>query len=82
MGIVAYIETALEAARFKNLEDGTFYGSIPGFNGVWANSRTLRECRKELREVLEDWIVLKIRSGDKLPAIHGRRLKIPVAVHA
>jgi len=82
MGIIAYIESALEAARYKTLEDGTYYGSIPGFIGVWANAKTLKECKRELHEVLEDWTVLKIRTGDKLPAIHGRRLKIPVAVHA
>jgi hypothetical protein len=29
--------------------------------GVWANESTLDACREVLQEVLEEWLVLKIR---------------------
>ena len=57
-----YIQAALRRAKYEILvEDQTYYGSIPGFQGVWANAGTLEVCREELREVLEDWIVLGLR---------------------
>ena len=80
MGLYGYIESAMSMARYKLLEKGRFYGSIPGFRGVWADAASLDACRRELHEVLEDWIVLKLRDGDSLPKAGGRRLKVPSAV--
>lgn len=34
--------------------------------GVWANGKTLEACRAELKEVLEEWLVLKIRRGERI----------------
>ncbi|MDI7258709.1 MAG: type II toxin-antitoxin system HicB family antitoxin [Thermodesulfobacteriota bacterium] len=55
-----YIQKALEKAQYKALEDGTWFAEIPKFQGVWANARTVEECRHELMEVLEEWLFLKI----------------------
>ena len=41
-------------------DDGSYYGEIPGFDGVFANAETLEACREQLEEVLEDWILLGI----------------------
>ena len=41
------------------LDDGSYFGEIPGFKGVWTNNKNLEKCRKELREVLEEWLILK-----------------------
>jgi len=71
-----YIQGALEKAEYKKLDDGTWFADIPGFEGVWANSRTVEECRHELMEVLEEWIVLKIRDRDPLPEIEGVEIKV------
>lgn len=68
-----YIEKKLKEARYKLLKDGSFFGEIPGLNGVWANARNLEDCRKELREVLEDWLLLKIRNRERVP---GFQIKI------
>ena len=55
-------------ARYEILPDaGTYFGSIPGFQGVWADAPTLEACREELQEVLEDWILLALRRPDDLP---------------
>lgn len=61
-----YIEKKLKRARYKLLKDGSYFGEIPGLKGVWANAKNLEDCRKELQEVLEDWLLLKIRSGEKI----------------
>ena len=67
-----FIAKKLRMAKYKLLEDGTYFGEIPGFRGVWANAKNLEDCRKELREVLEDWMVLKIKDNEQVP---GFRIK-------
>lgn len=64
-----YINAAMRRATYEILSDDTFYGEIPGFQGVYANSKKLEECREDLRQVLEGWIVLGLRLGHGLPAI-------------
>ena len=68
-----YIEKKLKLARYKILEDGSFFGEIPGVQGVWANAKNLESCRQELKEVLEDWFLLKIRAKERIP---GFEIKI------
>ncbi len=67
-----YIRAAMHRAQYEILpDDQTFYGEIPGFQGVWANEKTLEACREELQSVLEDWILLGLRLGHILPVIDG-----------
>jgi predicted RNase H-like HicB family nuclease len=67
-----YIAAAMKRAQYKIIEDdSTYFGEIPGFQGVWSNAATLEDCREELREVLEGWLVLKLRDGDDLPVVDG-----------
>jgi predicted RNase H-like HicB family nuclease len=74
--LTEYIQKALEKALYKFLEDGTWFAEIPGFQGVWANAATVEECRHELTEVLEEWLVLKIRDRDPIPEIGGVSIRI------
>ncbi len=74
--LLQYIEAALKKAEYKKLDDGTWFGEIPGFAGVWANGTTVEECRNELSEVLEEWVMLKIRDNDPIPEIDGMKLSI------
>ena len=68
--LAEYIEIAMRDADFVIfVEDGTYYGDIYGFQGVWANADTLEECRKELAEVLEGWILLGIELGHEIPVL-------------
>ncbi|MDQ5825112.1 MAG: type II toxin-antitoxin system HicB family antitoxin [Chloroflexota bacterium] len=63
-----YIEAAMRQARYERLpEDKTYYGEIPGFAGVYANSNTLESCRQGLKEVLEEWILLRLSRNHSLP---------------
>ena len=69
--LTSYIRSAMRRAIYEILSDGTFYGEIPGFQGVWANSATLEGCRDELQEVLEGWIVLGLQMGHPFPVVDG-----------
>ena len=71
--ISSFIESKLKDASYKILRDKTYFGEVKGLRGVWANAKTLEKCRAELQEVLEDWLVLKIRKGERMA---GFRLDI------
>ena len=72
-----YVNAALGKAHYEILtEDGSYYGEIPGFEGVYANAKTLEACREELREVLEEWILFRVSRGLALPVVDGRELAI------
>lgn len=72
--LTRYIHEAMRLAKYKILDDGSYYGDIPGFRGVLANTESLEECRDELQETLEEWILLGIRLGDRLPDANGVHL--------
>ena len=59
-----YIHSAMNAIRFEKLESGEWYAEIPQCVGVWASQPTKEKCRQEIQEVLEDWLLLKLRDGD------------------
>ena len=74
--LTEYLNAALKKAEYKKIDDGTWYADIPDFPGVWANGDSVEVCRNELREVLEEWLVLKIRDADPIPAINGLEIQI------
>lgn len=71
-----YIRAAMRRAKYEILEDGSFYGEIPGFQGLYANAPTLEACREELEAALEDWILVCVSSHVPTPAVDGIDLKI------
>ena len=72
-----YIQAAMRQAKYEILsDDGTFYGEIPDFQGVYANAATLEDCREELAEVLEEWIVFRLSRNLSLPVVNGLRLVV------
>ena len=77
-----YIQKVLEKAEYKKLADRTWFAEIPGFEGVWANNKTVEGCRKEIVEVLEEWIILKLRDRDPIPAIEGYGIGITEVISA
>lgn len=72
--LTAYIIAAMKRAIYKILEDGSYFGEIPGLAGVWSNETTLEECRRVLQEVLEEWLLLKLADGDEIPEVEGINL--------
>ena len=75
--LTQYIEAAMKKGRYEILpDDHTYYGEIPGFQGVYANESTLEDCRSELRDVLEDWILISVSRRLPLPMVDGIVLKV------
>ena len=74
--IIEYCQKAIEKAEYKTLSDGTWFGEIPGFEGVWANGESVEICRRELLSVLEEWLLLKVRDGDPIPDVDGMKVEI------
>jgi predicted RNase H-like HicB family nuclease len=73
----AYIKGALGRARYEILEDdGSYYGEIPDFQGVFANAETLEKCREELEEVLEEWVLFRVSRNLPLPTVDGMELQV------
>jgi predicted RNase H-like HicB family nuclease len=68
--LTEFINKKLKVARYKLLKDGSYFGEISGLEGAWADAKTLENCRQELQEVLKDWLLLKIRSQEKIPGFN------------
>ena len=79
--LTEYVQAALRGAKYEILsDDGSYYGEIPGFQGVYAHAGTLEECREELREVLEEWILFRVSRNLGVPVAEGIDLAIkPIA---
>lgn len=68
--LASYLDAWLERAHYEFIEDeGSFWGEIPGVQGVWARHTTIVGCKRELREALSDWIALRLRLGLDIPPI-------------
>lgn len=67
--LTQYIKAAMGKAQYEILPDDSYYGELPGFNGVFANTTTLEKCREELQEVLEEWILLRAAHHLPLPIV-------------
>ena len=75
--LLDYINAAMRQAKYEILsDDGTFYGEIPTFKGIYANAGSLEACREELAEVLEEWILFRVSKNLSLPTVDGIELRI------
>ena len=79
--LIDYIQTAMRHAEFEQMEDGRYFGTIPPCKGVWADGDTVDSCRPILQEVLEDWILIRLRHGLDMPVVDGIDIN-PKPVHA
>jgi predicted RNase H-like HicB family nuclease len=69
--LTEYIRGAMHRAHYELMENGQFFGSVPQCQGLWAQGPTLEKCREELQSTLEDWIMIKLRAGDRFEVIDG-----------
>ena len=82
--LAQYLDLAMEMARYEIIEDDrSYWGEIPGFQGVWAKHEMLQGCQRELREALSDWVALRLRLGLETPEVGRPNLnRIGLTVHA
>lgn len=74
--ILEYIQQALETAKYEVIQNNgePYYGEIPPCKGVWATGRTLESCRRNLQDVLDGWIALRLQRGLAIPMVKGRTI--------
>ena len=79
--LLRYIQAALECAHYEMVEDEEpFYGEVPPLAGVWASGKTLEECRRNLGEAIEDWVLFSIAKGLSMPALGQVAIHLPEKV--
>lgn len=66
--ITKYIQAALRRAKYE-VEDNIYYADVPELPGVLAYGSTLEDCRQQLIEVIEGWLIVGFRHGDTLPVL-------------
>ena len=67
----------MRRARYEVIEDdGTFYGAIPGLDGVWGNASTMEACRQELESVLQEWLLFRLSRQLPIPPLDGIELTV------
>jgi predicted RNase H-like HicB family nuclease len=74
--LIEYVEEALRRARYEIIDDEEpYYGEIEELRGVWATGKTLEECRNNLKDVIEGWILLSIKRGLPIPKLGDFEIK-------
>jgi predicted RNase H-like HicB family nuclease len=62
--INGYINEALKRIKLELINDEEpYYGEVTELRGVWATGKTLEECRHNLAEVINGWLVVRLRMG-------------------
>lgn len=78
--LVEYIDEALKLAKYELIEDeDPYYGEIPEINGVWASAKSLEDCRMQLKETLEEWLILSFKKNLPIPEINGIDINIKIS---
>jgi predicted RNase H-like HicB family nuclease len=81
--LTEYIAAALSKAKYELIKDEEpYYGEVPELEGVWATGKTLEECRTNLAEVIDGWIIVRLRKGLPLPPIGECRIEELTKVEA
>jgi len=63
-----YLVDNLSRANYEIIDGGKrYYGEIPNLKGVWATGKTLEECRRNLFETLEGWLVIRLKKNLSIP---------------
>jgi len=71
-----YISAAMRQAKYELIDQpgNSYFGEIVACPGVLAVGKTLEECRENLEEALDGWLVLKLQLGAELSAFGGIEL--------
>ncbi len=76
-----YVTEVMAKAKIEKIDDPLpYFCSIPSFKGVWAQGRTKKAALAELQEVLEEWLLLKVRKQQFVPSVRKYDLNALLAV--
>ena len=73
-----YIDAAIGRAHYDLIDDEEpYYGEVPELQGVWATGNTLEECRQNLADVIDGWILVRLSRGLPIPPVGEMRITLP-----
>ncbi len=76
--VLLVIKAAMKNEHFEIIEvEEPYYGEISELKGVWATGKTLEECRGNLGENLEGWILVRNSQGIDMPTINCYKVITP-----
>jgi predicted RNase H-like HicB family nuclease len=76
--LTQYLTEALGRAHYEIIQDDEpYYGEIPGLDGVWATGKTLEECRRNLADTVEDWLLFSLAKGLPIPPLGTVTIRPP-----
>jgi predicted RNase H-like HicB family nuclease len=74
--ISKYIAEALHRAQYRILDDGLFCATVAGLPGVIATGKTLEACRDQLAEVVEEWLLVRVAHGLRIPRLGAATVQV------
>jgi predicted RNase H-like HicB family nuclease len=74
--ITEYVRAALHRAQYETIDPDTVCGTVPGLAGVIATGRTLESCRTQLVDVIEEWILVRVAQGLRIPRLGDTRVQV------
>lgn len=74
--LTEYIDEALKRAHYELIDDAEpFYAEIKELKGVWATGKSLEECRSNLKDIIEGWLLISIKKEIKIPKPGRHRIR-------
>ena len=68
--LTEYIDESLKRENYEIIDDEEpFYGEVKELKGVWATGKTLEQCRDNLKEVVEGWILISLKKDLPIPKL-------------
>ena len=80
--IESFLNHYLGEAKYEMIDKKKkFYAEIKDLRGVWASGKTLEECRDNLRDTLEGWLILRLKKNlpvpkFKIPSYNGMQMRV------
>ena len=74
--ITRFVDRALRRARYRQVDRGTFCATVAGLRGVIATGPSLEACRDQLAEVVEEWVLVRVSRGLRVPVLDGVTIEV------
>ena len=72
-----YLHEAMRHAQYERLQDGRWFASIPGFQGLWSEGASIEDARNDLSTALDGWLfVLAFVTRMPIPTLPGTTLDL------
>ena len=74
--ITKYITKALERAVYDKIDGGDYCVTVRGLRGVIATGNCVESCRRNLVEVVEEWLLVRVSQHLRIPKLDGVVIRV------